>query len=142
VAGADVDAVMEGFDPTTGEATWTTELQGASGLYDDERPLVRFGRGGFALTLDGGDLFTFDVTTGQVVDVDSDTVGWCYTDNTYRQAEGPDTSRLGPDFARPCTLGGDPRRTPGEPDEAVGIQLDGVFVWMDAEGLHGARLPT
>jgi putative pyrroloquinoline-quinone binding quinoprotein len=142
VAGADVDAVMEGFDPTTGEATWTTELQGASGLYDDERPLVRFGRGGFALTLDGGDLFTFDVTTGQAVDVDPDTVGWCYTDNTYQQAEGPDTSRLGPDFARPCTLAGDPRRTPGEPDEAVGIQIDGIFVWMDAQGLHGARLPT
>jgi NACHT domain-containing protein/putative pyrroloquinoline-quinone binding quinoprotein len=140
VTGAEVDVVMEGFDPTTGESTWTAEMPGASGLYVDERPLVRFGRGSFALTLDDGDRFSFDLTTGRTVDVDPDTLGWCYTDNTYRQAEGPDTSRLGPDFTTPCDLTGQPHRTPAEPDDAVGLQLDGTFVWMDPAGLHGARL--
>jgi hypothetical protein len=140
VSGADVDAVMEGFDPATGEATWTVELEGASGLYVDTRPLVRFGRASFALTLDDGSRFSLDVGTGQTIDVDADTLGWCFTDNTYRQAEGPDPSRLGPDFTTPCDLSGEPHRTPAEPDEAVGIQADGIFVWMDADGLHGARL--
>jgi PQQ-like domain len=140
VTGAEVDAVIEGFDPSNGEATWTAELRGASGLYVDAQPLVRFGRASFALTLDDGSLHALDVSTGQTIDVDPDTVGWCFTDNTYQQAEGPDPSRVGVQFTTPCDVTGERHQTPAEPDEAVGIQADGIFVWVDADGLHGARL--
>jgi hypothetical protein len=51
-----------------------------------------------------------------------------------------DPRRVGPDFATPCDFTGEPHPTPAEPDDAVGIRVEVIFVWMDADGLRGARL--
>ena len=134
------DAVMEGFDPATGEATWTVPLGAASALSDDVHPLVRLGPTRFALTRDDGSRVAVDVVSGTAEDVAADVVGWCVSENRFDLGGGTDSLRLGQDFTTPCRVDGTPLPAPVAPDEALGPVVDDRFAWVDAGGLHVARV--
>lgn len=135
------DAVMEGFDPTTGEATWTVPLGAASALSDDVRPLVRLGPTRFAVTRDDGSRIAVDVVSGATEDVAADVVGWCVSENVLDLADGTGTAqRIGEDLTTPCRVDGTPQPAPMAPDEALGPLVDDRFAWVDAAGLHVAQV--
>lgn len=142
--GVDVDTVLEGFDPTTGEATWTVELPGFSAIYDDSRPMIRLGPHAFATRLDDDRLVAVDVASGERRRPDEHEVGWCQSNNRYRyhggEPEAETVERAGAAFVTPCEVGGTAVDAPTAVDEGVGVVAGDVFVWMDEAGLHGARI--
>jgi outer membrane protein assembly factor BamB len=144
IVDADVDVVVEGFDPATGEARWTQRFEGVPSLWVDTEPMVRLGPTTAAFARADGTLLALDMASGETTEPESDQVGWCFEHNVYEGVEpdGERNQRVGQDFAAPCDASGAPAPAPSHPDEGVGVVADGTFVWMDAAGLHAARVPT
>lgn len=127
---------IDGFDAVTGKATWSVDMGAASALWDPLASLVRLDATTFALRRDDGTLLVVDVSDGSSPEVDDDDVGWCFIENEYDDQE---LVRTGANFTNPCSLDGERQNVPVKADNGVGVTVDGVFVWMDELGLHGAR---
>jgi PQQ-like domain len=141
------DVVMEGFDPATGSTTWTADLGAASALDDPSKLLARKGPTTFVVARDDGTLLAVDVGTGATTTPDASLPAWCSSSNEYHYTDyetafPDDPNRSGHDYLTPCTLTGDPLPAPSKPDDGIGALAGDIFVWMDAGGLHGARVPA
>jgi outer membrane protein assembly factor BamB len=141
------DVVMEGFDPATGATTWKADLGAASALDDPSKVLARQSPTTFVVARDDGSLLAVDVGTGATTTPASSLAAWCSSPNEYPYpayaAVYPDhEARSGKDYLTPCDLTGTTRPAPSKPDEGIGAIAGDIFVWMDANGLHGARIPA
>jgi len=132
------DSRIEGFDPETGKTTWTVEMGAADPLLELGGVLVRIDATRFAAKRDDGSVVGVDVAAGKALDVGPEDLGWCFEENWYPYG-APDETRLGGYFTQPCSLDGEDRPAPAKPDRGAGALTGDVFVWMDADGLHGAR---
>lgn len=144
ITGADIDVVVEGFDPVSGEATWAQRIEGAAPFWVDTEPMVRLGPTTVAFTRDDGTLMALDTATGDTTEPDPAQVGWCSQYNFYEGVDpsGERTDRVGQELIAPCDATGAPAPAPSTPDEGVGVVAGDAFVWMDASGLHAARVPS
>lgn len=129
--------VIEGFDPATGEATWSVPLDGASVMFAGDGEIVRLDPSTFTLVLDDGTRIGVDVAAGEAVDVPADAVGWCTDGNTYGQG---DDRRVGEPLATACDLAGERQPAPLTAEPELGAVDGDRFAWLDAEGLHLARV--
>lgn len=129
-------STIEGFDPLTGDTRWSVDLGQASALWDHEDTIIRVDAATFAIHRDDGHLLVVDTRDGSSPPIQGDDVGWCVEENGYDDGS---LTRRGAYFAEPCTIDGERRPTPNEPDDNAGASVDGVFIWMDNHGLHAAR---
>jgi len=129
-------SAIEGFDPATGTTSWRVDTGAASDLWTAEEEVVRVDATTLALRRDDDSLLVVDVRDGSTPEVADDARGWCISSNEYDDGE---TTRVGAPLVNPCDLEGEPQEVPQAADAAMGVDLGGVFVWMDQTGLHGAR---
>ena len=133
---------IEGFDPQTGAVTWSqpdTNVppmmgSGAIPFLDDDHIVVEQQGGSMVL----------DTKTGTVTPVRTGQVFWCATTPTVNAAATAGTGsgqRTATDRFAGCTADGKATAGthPANQPSAVGVTVDGMFIWAGQHGLSSER---
>jgi hypothetical protein len=132
--------VMERFDPATGTTQWQADLGPAISLILDTAPLVRLSPTEFAVGREDGTSVVVDVVSGATRTPADDEVGWCVSENTYRDRltiRDPHR-RLGQDYLTQCRVDGSTVTVLASSPIDKGARLGQIFARVDASGMHGA----
>jgi len=100
----DLDVTIEGFDPTTGNTTWSVPMGAAGAFAHGEAPVAIAGATQVVLPAPNGPVM-LDYATGQVTPLMPGTTYWCMT-RTYYQL--PQSYRAGDKLAAVCDEKGQP----------------------------------
>lgn len=146
----DLDVTLEGYDPATGEATWSLPLgdqEGAVTTYES----VGF-RGGATQRIvpSARGAIVVDIADGTVRELPPDEIVPCLTTTTYRFAEYSSLGAASADYygapvVEACTLDGDPVDFDSRPSDlwitTAGVDAgDGIYIVATTDGLRAYRL--
>jgi len=132
--------VMERFDPATGTTQWQADLGPAISLILDTAPLVRLSPTELAVGREDGTSVAVDITSGATRLPADDEVGWCVSENSYRDRRTvPDPHRrLGQEYLTQCRVDGSTVTVLASWPIEMGARVRQIFAWVDASGMHGA----
>lgn len=141
VVSDDMTAVVEGFDPQTGAATWSVDLGRVPGLAIGEPPALRLPDGRVVVRAADSTATALDLRTGLAETVPGSTRGWCPRENRYETGDGVafNNKRNGQELLVPCRADGAPVDLPDSLEGPFGVRHDDLLVWADLDGLSAAR---
>jgi hypothetical protein len=139
-----VTLTLEGLDPATGAVSWSLALsQAQSFTTGNGVPVVDADH--VVVPLAGGPSL-LDLTSGQHTALPAAAVFWC-GQSQQASVHAPSAAlsngqRVAVALFTPCTAQGTP--SPGTPAHAlpaIGVSVDGLFVWPSATGLMASPVP-
>ena len=129
---------LQGFDPSTGTATWSLPVRNVDALGNGTVPFLDDSH--IVVQLDNGTRVLLDTSKGTTAPIGAHEVLWCGTSGQFRVNEpkqlNPQRERPDAGVDSPCTAQGAPTNgVPLTSPDNIGATVDGVFVWAARGGL-------